>query len=86
MAHFLESNMNVKLVEITRHDDGWKGSWYKTGQRHFVRLQPDYPDVYVCKWRALDVCGGIHENDCREVTGIGAWLRCAWKAMRHNAK
>jgi hypothetical protein len=62
--------MKIQLVEVTNHDSGWKGTWYKTGERHFVRQDPDWPKLMACKWRALDVSGGIHEADCRVEMGI----------------
>ncbi len=46
--------MKTQLVEVTNHDSGWKGTWYRTGERHFVRQDPDWPKVMACKWRALD--------------------------------
>jgi hypothetical protein len=78
--------MRVKLVEITKSESGWKGTWYKRGQRHFVTPQPGYPGVYREKYRAIDVCGGINEGDCREVRGPRAWLQCAWKGMQELAR
>jgi hypothetical protein len=73
------------LVEITQHEGGWKGTWYKTGQRHFVIPQQDYPNVYANKWRALDVFGGIHEQDCVEVRGVAAWVKCLWATLKRGA-
>ena len=76
--------MKTKLIEIVRDEPGLKGTWYKTGERHFVRQQEYWPEVYVCRWRALDVCGGIRERDCREVRGPLAWLKCALRSLRPN--
>ena len=78
--------MRVKLVEVTRHDNGWKGTWYRTGQRHFVTICPSWPDVVMQKYAAIDTCGGINESDCREVRGIVAWVRCVWKTVCAKAK
>ena len=78
--------MKVQIVEVTNHDGGWKGTWYRTGERHFVRQDPDWPKLMACKWRALDVSGGIHETDCRVVRGPIAWLRCRMRALRPNAE
>ena len=68
--------MRTKLVEITGHEDGWKGTWYKTGQRHFVRQYRGWPSVMSCRWCALSG-GGIHEDHCQVVHGVVAWIRCA---------
>lgn len=32
--------MRIQLVEVTSHDSSWKGTWYRTGERHFVRQDP----------------------------------------------
>jgi len=82
MRKLLEGNMQIRLVEITQHEGGWKGTWYKTGQRHFVIPQQDYPNVYTNKWRALDVFGGIQEQDCVEVRGVAAWVKCLWATLK----
>ncbi len=72
--------MKTKLVEVTAHEDGWKGTWYKTGQKHFVQQDPDWPKVMACRWRT-NASHGIHDHHCREVRGPIAWLRCAWNAI-----
>lgn len=77
--------MRIEQVEITKHTDGWKGTWYKTGQRHFVREDNDWPSVMSCRWRALDVSGGIMDHDCRVVRGPLSWLRCRLRGMRSSA-
>lgn len=76
--------MKTKLVEITKDDTGWKGTWYRKGERHFVRQDEQWPVVMLCRWRALDFNGGIHERDCRVMRGPVAWLRCVVRNMRHN--
>lgn len=76
--------MKTKLMEIVRHENGWKGTWYKTGERHFVRQDENWPAVVMQRWRALDVSGGINEGDCREVRGPLAWLKCALRSLRPN--
>ena len=76
--------MRIKLVEVTSHDSSWKGTWYRTGERHFVQQDPGWPSVVASRWRALDVCGGINERDCRVVRGPIAWLRCRLRALRPN--
>lgn len=43
--------MQTVLVEITDHEDGWKGTWYKTGQKHFARQHPRWPKVMACRWK-----------------------------------
>jgi hypothetical protein len=72
----------IKLVEITRHEPGWKGTWYKTGQRHFVRQSATWPKVATCRWDSVDVAGGINETDCRIVGGFSAWLACRIKQLK----
>lgn len=74
--------MNIKLVEITNHEEGWKGNWYKTGQRHFVTINPLYPAVYTSKYRSVDVYGGINENDCVELNGLYVFSQCVFKWMK----
>ena len=76
--------MGIKLVEVTGHKDGWKGTWYKTGERHFVQQDRDWPQVMAARWRALDVAGSIHDYDCRVMRGPMAWLRCRLRALRPN--
>lgn len=74
--------MKIKLVEVTAANEGWKGTWYKQGQRHFVRQYPDYPKVYATRWESLGrVCGGIDEKDCKVLTGPVVWVRCALKTV-----
>lgn len=74
--------MKVKLVEVVKDDCGsWKGTWYKTGDLVYVTINPDYPKIFAEKYRAVDICGGINERDCREVRGLKAWLKCAWKTL-----
>lgn len=74
--------MKIKLIEITNDDIGsWKGTWYKKGDLVFVTVNPDYPEVYAEKYRAVDICGGVNDHDCREVTGFRAWVKCAWKTV-----
>lgn len=72
--------MKTKLVEITAHDSGWKGTWYRTGERHFVRQERAWPKVIANRWRALDVAGGIHEHHARVLHGPIVWLRCLMRA------
>jgi hypothetical protein len=76
--------MRVKLVEITRHECGWKGTWYRTGQRHFVEQDPHWPKPVMQRWKALTpgVCGNISEDNCRVLTGLVSWIRCAVVAGR----
>ena len=70
----------VYLVEVTNDKPGWKGSWYKRGQRHFVQQQPDWPKVYRNRWHALtpNTWGGIDEADCQVLRGPISALRCLW--------
>jgi hypothetical protein len=79
--------MQIKLVEVTSHDNGWKGTWYKTGQRHFVRQCPDYPRVVATRWQNLGrVSGGIDEKDCAVLTGLVVWLLCAAKTIQITSR
>jgi hypothetical protein len=70
----------VYLVKITAADVGWKGTWYRVGQEHFVQQNPWWPFVYNEKWHALtpNVWGGINEVDCVVLRGFWPWLRCLW--------
>ena len=69
----------LRLVEITQAETGWKGDWYKPGQRHWVSQQPNWPKVYVNRWLKAEqgprVCG-INEADCKTV--VGPWHPRAW--------
>lgn len=78
----------VRLVEVTSHETGWKGTWYRTGQRHFVRQRRGWPKVYRERWEALTpgVCGGISEADCRVLRGFGPWLSCLLFALKHRPR
>ena len=70
----------IFLVEITQHETGWKGSWYRTGQRHFVQQNRHWPMVSGTRWHALTprTWGGISAENCRVLRGPIAWLRCLW--------
>lgn len=71
----------IRLVEITNGQQGWKGTWYRTGQRHFVYQDPLWPQVSLQRWRAFDEIGGIAEGDCRALRGPLIWLRCLLKSL-----
>lgn len=73
--------MKIKLVRIVSHEDGWKGTWYKAGQTHFVTQYDGWPKVYTARWSAIDLCGGINEKDCVVLTGPVAWMRCAVRTI-----
>lgn len=81
--------MKLLLVEITRADSGWKGTWYRTGQRHFVTIERHYPAVVMSKYAAINLCGGIMESDCKVLTDWRSRVRCflrgLWKSewQRH---
>lgn len=77
--------LTIKLVEITRHRPGWKGTWYETGQRHFVTEDARWPAVVMQRWAAVDICGGINEADCREIRGLSAWTACRIKQLKISA-
>ena len=79
---------SVRLVEIVRHEESWKGTWYRTGQRHFVRQHRAWPKVCRQRWEALTpgVCGGINESDCRLIRGAGAWIACRLFAVKHSIR
>lgn len=66
----------LRLVEVTNAETGWKGDWYRPGNRHWVRLQPLWPQVYKNKWEAVYQCGGINDDDCKVV--LGPWHPWAW--------
>lgn len=70
----------VFLAEVTSDDPGWKGTWYRKGQHHFVQQHPWWPQVVRTRWHALTpgVWGGIAESDCRILRGPLVWLRCLW--------
>jgi hypothetical protein len=82
----MKNKPRVFLVEITCEEAGFKGTWYRLGERHFVQQQPYWPQVYTCRWHALTpgTWGGIHEDDCRVLRGPVARLRCWW--FRRTAK
>lgn len=69
----------LRLVEITNAETGWKGAWYKVGQRHWVSQQPLWPRVYATRWlkaeQGIRVCG-IDEADCKTI--VGPWHPRAW--------
>jgi hypothetical protein len=71
--------MQIKLVEVTNDDVSWKGTWYRRGERHFVRQYADFPRVIATRWENIgsSVCGGIADSDCSIVRGPWAWLQCA---------
>lgn len=75
--------MRLLLVEVTRADSGWKGTWYRTGQRHFAIVEPYWPQVCATKYRAINLAGGIMESDCKVLTDplsrIKCFLRGLWK-------
>lgn len=73
---------HVYLVEITQAESGWKGNWYKVGQRHFVTAHQDWPDAIGSKFYSVDIAGGIDENDCRVLSSPLAWLRCRAKEVK----
>lgn len=76
----------VRLVEITAQRLGWKGTWYRIGQRHFVRQNQGWPATIRERWDALTpgVSGGIAGDDCRLLRGIGPWVACRLFALKHR--
>lgn len=74
--------MEVKQVEITADDKGWKGTWYRKGQRHFVTDEPNYPAYATCRWRSTDICGGIQGAHAVELVGFRVWVRCRVKQLQ----
>lgn len=78
--------MPVRLVEIIADEIGFKGTWYRIGQRHFVIQNPAWPKIVTCRWSATDLCGGIDEHDCRVVPGPLASLRCMIKTLQILAR
>lgn len=77
--------IRIRLVEVTHDEPGWKGTWYRRGQRHFVQQDPWWPSVMSSRWHALtpNTWGGIPEADCRVLSGPIVWLRCQWFRLRH---
>lgn len=73
--------MKIKLVRIVGHKTGWKGTWYRIGQEHFVQQDPAWPKVVMQRWRAVDVSGSVNEDECEIVRGPMAWLRCVAKTL-----
>lgn len=73
--------MKLLLVEITKEDNAWKGTWYKVGQRHFVTIERRYPAVMLAKYSAIDLCGGIMETDCKVLTDWRSRVRCFFRGM-----
>jgi hypothetical protein len=72
--------MKIKLVRITKHDNEWKGTWYKTGQKHFV---VEHRADHLCEaYHAVRLCGGINEADCIELTDFTARLLCWVESLR----
>ena len=71
--------MRIKLVKINKDDHGnWKGTWYKAGDFHFV-TETIAPHIG-CRYRAVDVAGGIMESDCELQKGVAVWWKCFKKA------
>lgn len=70
----------VRRVEIVRETRGWKGTWYRTGQRYFVVESQNR--VLVARWTALGKRPwGILEDHARVLTGWRTWLACAAMAV-----
>lgn len=69
--------MALRYVEITHAEGGWKGNWYKVGERYVVRQDPRWPEVARQRWLTVDPrdpWGGINDADCRRVRGLVAFL------------
>ena len=78
--------MNVHQVEIINDDNSFKGTWYKKGSRHFVTRNHD--KVFICGWHAIDLCGGIDEQDAVEITGFVTRIKCfaVWLQVKLGAR
>ena len=69
----------LRLVEVTNAETGWKGDWYKTGQRHWVDQQPLWPKVYANRWLKAEQgvrVRGINDSDYKVI--VGPWHPLAW--------
>lgn len=75
-----DTRPTVLLVEVTSDSHGWKGTWYRLGQRHFVQEDPRWPAISSQRWHALTpgTWGGISETDCRVLRGPIVRARCWW--------
>lgn len=72
--------MKIKRVKITQHEKGWKGTWYKTGEKHFV---VEHRAAHLAEaYHAVRVCGGIAEADCIELTDFASRLMCMAERAR----
>lgn len=83
----------VRLVEVVHENRALKRTWYRVGERHFVTIDPDYPATSTRKYAATHINGGIHENDCIEIGGAWAGIKCwafglrrRWQIRRSNAR
>lgn len=65
----------VAVVRIISHEDGWKGTWYKTGEEYAV--QENLNPVIANKWLAIGRSGGIDEKDAEEITWFSAPTKTA---------
>ena len=77
--------MRIKLVKIVSDDYGtWKGTWYKSGQIHFVfETSKSY---MACKYHSVDLGHGIMEDDCELQRGVVAWWKCLKKTFNRYYK
>lgn len=72
--------MKIKRVGITQHQTGWKGTWYKTGEKHFV---VEHRAGHLAQgYHAVRVCGAINESDCIELTDFISRLMCLAERVR----
>lgn len=71
--------MNIKLVRIKDSQSGYKGTWYTKGELHFVTEVNE--EHISCRYRALDISGGIMESDCELQKGLIAWFKCLIKTL-----
>ena len=72
--------MKIKRVKIVNHESGWKGTWYETGEKHYVieRRANHLANAY----HAVRLSGGINDEDCVEMTDIWSRILCIVERLR----
>lgn len=71
--------MKIKLVKITDDDNSYKGTWYRKGGIYFVTENTE--KCLLEKYNAVDIHGGINEEDCEIIKGFKPWLMCLFKTI-----
>ena len=70
----------IKQLEITNDDKGWKGTWYRVGERHYAK--PDTKEWVAEDWSAVDINGGIDSADSVVVTGLVSFIKCRFVELQ----